>query len=697
MNLLDTIYQKFLNGEFEYKGAKRIFQLLQIKSNYEKDVVRSLLNKLEDEGKIVYTDGKYVLLEHSPLIKGVLKGNERGFAFFIPENKALNDFFIPSCHLNGALNKDTVLIEKVTSKRGSSDEARVVKILNRGVKKLVGTFEAQEGFGFVVSDDRNYFVDIYVPFKRSRGAKNGDKVVVEITKYPENKKNPEGVITEILGKKHNFKTEELSIIKNHGYELDFPNGVIKELENIPNEVTKTEKQGRKDFTNLLSVTIDGEDSRDFDDAISIQKTESGYNLIVHIADVSHYVKQNSNIDKEALNRSTSVYFPNSVIPMLPKKLSNGICSLNEGEERLCLSVCMDINLNGEVTNYEIFESVIKSYRRLTYTTVQSIIENHKETIAKNRDIYPLIMDAYNLMQILANKRKKRGNIDLSIKESHIYIDENKQIVVEPRKSATAYKIIEEFMILANETVSEYVYYLNLPFIYRVHKKPDAERLENFRNFLKILGINVKWNSENCHSKDFQSLLENLKGEPIFSLVNKIMLRSMQKAEYSPENLGHFGLSSKCYCHFTSPIRRYPDLVVHRVLKAIINNDLEYVEGLKSFVYTASEISSNNERRADEVEREMDDFYKCCYMKSRVGEIYKGVISGVTSFGIFVELENTVEGIIRIERLPRGEYLFDETTYTLKSNKHKYSLGDEIEIIVSGVDFSSKKVEFDVIF
>ncbi len=696
MNLKDIIYEKFLNGEFEYKGAKRIFQLLEAKSNFEKDSVRAILNELEDEGKITYSNGKFVLIEHSGLIKGELKGNERGFAFLIPHDKSVGDFFIPSSNLHGALNKDTVLIRKVNSKRGSSDEGEVVKILERGVKQLVGTFQKEENFGFVIADDKNYFTDVYVPFKKSRGAKNGDKVVCVIEKYPEGRRHPEGVITEILGKKHDFKTEEMSIIKNHGYDVKFPSKVLKELDGVLDHVIEADIKCRKDFTDIFTVTIDGEDSRDFDDAISLLKTENGYTLMVHIADVSHYVKTGSEIDKEALNRSTSVYFPEMVIPMLPKKLSNGICSLNENEVRLCLSVCMDIDLKGKVTSYEIVESVIKSDNRLTYTQVQQMLDGNKETIALNRHVYPFIIDCYALMQILNNKRMKKGNIDLDVKESHIYIDSDNKIVVEARSSVKAYKIIEEFMILANETVSEYVYYLNLPFIYRIHKKPELDKFENFKNFLKILGINVKWNYENCHSKDFQILLEKLRGENIFSIINKVMLRSMQKAEYYPENFGHFGLSSDCYCHFTSPIRRYPDLIVHRVLKSIINNDFNYLERLKDKVYEISAISSLNERKADLAEREMDDYYKCMYMKDKIGEVYSGVISGVTSFGIFVELENTVEGIIRLERLPRGEYLFDESTYTLSCNKFTFSLGDRVDIMVAGVDFAIKKIDFELI-
>lgn len=690
------IYEKFLSGEFEYKGAKRIFELLGIKSNFEKDSIRKILSTLEDEGKIVYQDGKYLLIEHSNLVKGTLKGNERGFAFLIPENKDISDFFIPSSNLHGALHKDTVLIKPVKGKRGSSDEGEVVKILSRGVDSLVGTYEQAEGFGFVTCDDKNYFTDIYVPYKKSRGAKTGDKVVVKITKYPDGRKNPEGQITEILGRKFDFATEELSIIKNHGYEKNFPSKVEDFADTLPQVVTEKDLDGRKDFTNLLTITIDGEDSRDFDDAISISKDGENYILFVHIADVSHYAPSGSIIDKEAFSRATSVYFPNLVLPMLPAKLSNGICSLNEGQNRLCLSCIMTIDNKGKVINSEIVESVIKSDRRMTYSSVEKMLDGDTATINEYKEIYPLILDSYNLMQILYKKRRKKGNIDIDVKESHIFINDKGKIVVEPRTSKKAYKIIEEFMICANETVAEYVFYLSMPFIYRVHKKPDAEKLKKFKEFLFALGINVRWNSESCHPKEFQSLLDSLKDDSIYSVVNRVMLRSMQKAEYSPVNVGHFGLSSSCYCHFTSPIRRYPDLIVHRVLKAILHSDFDKLDRLKLFVEEASVVSSQMERKADEVEREMDDFYKCRYMKSRIGEEFEGVISGVTSFGIFVELDSTIEGLVKLETLPSGSYTFDEKAYKLYSNKYTFTLGDRVLISVAGVDYSSKRVEFDLI-
>ena len=694
MKLKNSILEKFNSGEFEYKGAKRIFELLGVKSNFEKDIIRSVLNELESDGVIVYDNGKYLLLEHSGFIKGVLKGNERGFAFLIPEDKTLGDYFIPARNLNGALNGDTVIIKKVTASRtGSSDEGVVTQILSRGVKKLTGTFQGENGFGFVIADDKAFSVDVYVPFKLNNGAKTGDKVLVEIVAYPEGRKNPEGRVIEILGKKHDLKAEELSIIKNAGYELEFPSKVLKAVKEIPLEVSEKERIGRRDFTSDLVVTIDGEDSRDFDDAISVVENKNGtFTLSVHIADVSHYVKRGSVIDAEALSRSNSVYFPERVIPMLPFELSNGICSLNEGVNRLTLSCIMTINANGEIIDSEIVEGVIKSKRRLTYTVVQKMLDGDSETLNAYADVKDMIFTANKLMLVLSSKRKKRGNIDLSVKESHIFVNENGKIVVEPRQSVTAYKIIEEFMIAANETVAEYIYHLDLPFVYRVHEKPNEDKLAGFVNFINALGINVKWTAETCHPKDFQSLLESVENEAYYGVVNKVMLRSMQKAKYFTENIGHFGLSSKCYCHFTSPIRRYPDLTVHAVLKGVINGNLDF-NYYNNYVGKVANVSSENEKRADEVERAMDDYYKCRYMRSFIGKEFTGVISGVTGFGIFVELENTIEGICRLETLPRGSYTFNEKTFTLSSNKWSFTLGERVAVKVVGVDFSTRRVEF----
>ena len=690
MIIKDYLLEKFISGEFEGIGVKKICALLGANSRTEKNTVIKALEELEIYCRIVYDNGKFMTFENSGLIKGVVKGNERGFAFVLTDS---GDYFIPPKFINGALDGDEVVIKKLLSSRGSTDEAEIIKIIKRGRSKIVGTFDGDGGFGFVVADDRNFFVDVYVSNKKTLGAKRGDKVVVEIINYPENKRNPEGKIVEILGKKFNPKAEELSIIKAYDLPLEFPEKVQKELEKIPDFVTENDLFNREDFTKDFTVTIDGEDSRDFDDAVCVKKLKNGYELGVHIADVSNYVNLSSEIGKQAYERSTSVYFPERVIPMLPKKLSNGICSLNEGVVRLTLSVIMKINLKGEVESFNIVNGYIKSKKRLTYTEVQKVIDGENSSLSN--ETISLIKDMYELQKILSKRRLERGKIDLAVKESHVYVDEKGEVIVEPRKSVEAYKIIEEFMLIANETVAEYIFYMNLPFIYRVHEKPSPEKVEGFKSFLKIFGVNVKWNAETCHSKDYQVLLETLKGENIFSVVNKVMLRSMQKAKYSSENLGHFGLSSNCYCHFTSPIRRLPDLIIHKIVKGVLSGE-DVFNKYQTLVKEASAISSKNERRADEAERAMDDYYKCRFAKKLIGCEFDGIVSGVTNFGVFVELENTVEGLVRLEHLPRGNYQLDEKTYSLRSGKRSYTLGDAVKVIILGVDTRARKIDMKII-
>lgn len=692
MSARKVILEKFKSGELECKGYKAIFKTLDITSSFEKDAVRAIIDDLEKCGEIVYIDGMFVLKENSPYIEGTLQGNRRGFAFLLPCDKNLQDLFIPSKNLHGGLNGDRVLVKRVNSK-DSDDEGEVVKILERGIKKLVGTYKAESTYGFVIPDDGNYFCDVFIPFKSSLNAKSGDKVYCEITEFSLDRRNPEGKILEVLGRQFDLKTEELSIIKNRNLPLDFPDKVLSEVRKIPDELRKKDYESREDYTSDMIITIDGDDSRDFDDAYSLVKKNNGnYLLSVHIADVSHYVQRGTPVDLEAYNRGTSVYFPERVIPMLPEKLSNGICSINEGVDRLALSCIMEIDGNGEVVDSKIVESVIRSKHRLTYNKAQKILDGEENLRKEYFDVVDMLELSKELEGVLFAKRKKRGNIDLDVKECQISVDEKGDIELGARKNLLSYKIIEEFMILTNETVAEYATYLTLPFLYRIHEKPNAEKVETFKNFVKLLGVSVKW-KDTVYSKDFQSLLEKIEGEPYFSVVNRVMLRSLQKAKYSPENAGHFGLSSTCYCHFTSPIRRYPDLVIHSIIKSSLHGKLDDLEYYENFVAEASEKSSERERFADEVEREMDDFYKCRYMRRHIGEEYDGVISGVTNFGIFVELENTVEGLIKIELLPGKGYSFDDKSFTLTSGKFKFCLGEEVRIKVLGVDSSAKRVEF----
>ncbi len=694
MNIYEFISEKFNSGEWLGSGKKQIFAELGVKSSFERKAVEDILKRLENEGAVAYVDGRFLSLSQSGLYKGTIRGNERGFAFLTADSG--ENFFIPHKRLNGAFNKDLVLVRKCDGDRGNSDEAEVVKILSRGVTEVCGTYYLEKTFGFVRPDDKNYYNDIRVPFRLSGGAKKGDKVFVEIIAFPEND-NPEGRVKEIIGRSGDLEAEEESVIKSFGYSEKFPKAVENEVSKIEQKVSDSLIIGRKDFRKRQIITIDGEDSRDFDDAVEVEILENGNFLLgVHIADVSEYVTPKSALDKEAYERSTSVYFPDRVIPMLPKELSDGICSLNENEVRLTLSCIMEIDEKGEVVGREICKSVIKSTKRMTYTAVQAILDGDKKAITEYKKLVPMIANMRKLQLLLTAKRSERGSIELDVRDNHISVHDGK-VDVEPQTSLDAYKIIEEFMVLCNEEIAQYVYYLEMPCVYRIHEKPSTEKAQSFIDFLNTLGINVKWKADECRPSDFAALLEKLKGEPIYPIVNKVMLRSMQKARYSEENLGHFGISSKCYCHFTSPIRRYPDLVVHRVIKNLLDGNLGALTGsYENFVREAAKNSSVNERKADEAERAVDDLYMAAYMLDHVGEEFDAVISGVTSFGVFSELENGIEGLTRIEDLPRGQYKYDEKTFTLRSGKHSYTIGERVRVGVIGADISSKRIDFIIL-
>lgn len=694
MNVYGFIADKFASGEWIGYGKKRIFAEFGTKSTFERRAIEDVLRRMEKDGVIVYENGKFLRPEDCGFIKGIIRGNERGFAFVTGEDG--NDYFIPHKRLNGACHKDEVFIRKVESDRGSTDEAEVVKIVSRGILSTGGTYYKEKTFGFVRPDDKNYYNDIRVPFSLAGKAKTGDKVIVDIVSFPENDA-PEGKIREILGKSGDLFVEENSVITSFGYTEKFPESVKGEVEKISQKVPDSAIIGRKNYTDRLIITIDGEDSRDYDDAVEVEMLKNGnYLLGVHIADVSEYVKPRSETDKEAYERTTSVYFPDRVIPMLPKELSNGICSLNENEVRLTLSCIIEIDKSGEIVGREIYKSVIKSKKRMTYTDVQAILDGNEEIVRKYREIVPMIKNMRSLQLVLTKKRSERGSIDLDVRDSHITI-KDETIDVEPQKNLDAYKIIEEFMVLCNEEIAEYLYYLELPCIYRVHEKPSTEKASDFIAFLNTLGIAVKWKPEDCRPSDFSAVLKKVDGEPIYPVVNKVMLRSMQKAKYSEQNLGHFGISSKCYCHFTSPIRRYPDLIVHRIVKASLDGDMtSLVENYSTFVAEAAVRSSVNERKADEAERAVDDIYKAAYMSGRVGMEYDAVISGVNSLGVFCELENGVEGFTRIGDLPRGNYVYDEKTYSLRSGKRSYSLGEEVRIGVLDANVATKKVDFIIL-
>ncbi len=701
MSAKERIYEHFINGEYALKTASEICKKAGIPYR-EKARLESVLAELCKEGKIFKNDGgRYGTSEQLGLIKGVVSGTERGFAFLVPENKAEgeDDLFLPKKSLHGALHGDTVLAERVyaSTSLDENDEARVVQILARGYDTIVGTFRKDRRAGYLIPDERKFNADIYIPLADCSHLKNGVKAVARITDYPRGK-NPGGIIIEVLGDEDDFFAEELSIIRSHKLHETFPEAVETEAQKQERRgIKETDLNGRRDFRDKLIITIDGEDTRDIDDAISLEKDGKGYILSVHIADVTHYVTQGSHLDKEAFDRGTSAYFPDRVLPMLPRALSNGICSLNEGEDRLTLSCIMHIDDKGNIKDSEIVEGVIRSARKTTYTEVTKILENDAETLQKCDKIVDLVRRCAELTEILQEKRKQKGSIALDVKEAKIIYDEKThEIIIPDSHRPFSYEIIEAFMVLANETVASYMQSIEAPFIYRVHEKPVEEKATAFRAFASTLGLNARFRADEVKPYDYQKILDTAKDMPSFATLNRVMLRSMQKARYSAENLGHFGLASDCYCHFTSPIRRYPDLCIHRIIKEVLHGGYETaLERYGGLVANVAMQSSDRERRATDAERDVDDLYKTMYMSERIGKSYEAVISGVTSFGLFAELDNAIEGFIPIESL-QGEYTFDPDRLRLVSRMETLALGQRLQIKVIDVDFYRRRTEFRLI-
>ncbi len=693
MNATENLLRLFQDGTLQKKTITEILKILQIPFR-EKNRVVDLLTQLIKEGSIYQNEeGRYGTSEGLGLIKGKISGNERGFAFLIPEDKERyeSDFFLPRKSLHGALHGDTVLIERVYGR--SEDEGRVVKILERGYTQVVGTFRRDRRSGYLIPDEKKLACDIYIPLSSCFHIKNGVKAVAKITSYPYGK-NPGGELLEVLGDEDDFFAEELSIIRAYDLKEEFPPRVEKEAERLAQKgISPLELENRRDFREEIIVTIDGEDTRDIDDAVSLKKVGEDYLLGVHIADVTHYVGYRSPLDTEAFERGTSVYFPDRVLPMLPRPLSNGICSLNEGEDRLTLSCLMRVNSKGAVVEREIVEGVIRSTYRMTYTEVTKMLDGEEETIKKFplvKDMVPLFAELTHILQAM---REKKGNVALDVKEAKIILTEDNDIIIPNYERAFSYQIIEAFMVLANETVAEYMQDIEAPFVYRVHEKPSEEKARTFQSFAQTLGLQARFHADDVHPYDYQKLLKSAEGLPCYSVLNRVMLRSMQKAKYAPENLGHFGLASKCYCHFTSPIRRYPDLCIHRIIKEILNGGYpQAVEKYGSFVKEAAERSSAQERRATDAEREVDDLYTTMYMSERIGEEYDAVLSGVTSFGLFAELPFAVEGFIPVETL-YGEYEFIPERYLLKGKKERYTIGERVRVEVVDVDFERRRTEF----
>lgn len=623
------------------------------------------------------------------IVEGKIQGHENGYAFLLNPKNNGEDYFIPHGDLRGAMHGDFVLCQ-TTDGEGQRTTARVLKVVERGISELVGTYFTCKSGGFVVPDDKKFFCDIYIPFGKGLKCNAGDKVVCKILSYPK-KKSPEGIVSKILGRQFEKKAELNSIAYSYNLSDKFNINVIKECESLQNFSIKG-KEKRRDLSSLLTFTIDGESARDFDDAVSLEIENNNYKLGVHIADVSFYVKKDSNIDKEAFNRATSVYFPEKVYPMLPEKLCNDLCSLKEGVIRPTVSCFLTIDKDGNVLDKEFCNSYIKSCARLTYNQVQDVLDN-KDNVKLDKKIISTIFNMETLSDILYKKREKKGCINFDISECEIIVDKKGKILLNNRLVNKSHKIIEEFMIAANVAVAEFMFYLQVPFVYRVHDKPTQERLENFFSFLNVLGVPYKKHKEGLYANEYQKILKETEHLSVHSLINRVMLRSMQKAKYSPEPLSHFGLAEEHYCHFTSPIRRYPDLVVHRILKDFLNNGVVSEDKYEKYVHEVSVQSSEKEKNAENAERAVDDYYKMLFLEDYIGNVFEGVISGVTSFGLFVEIFNAIEGLVKIDTLKGKNFKLNSVSYTLSNNKKSFRLGDLVKIKVVGVNIVEKKAEF----
>lgn len=666
----------------------------------ETDLLLKTLNYLEKQGLVVKNRrGKYGVPEKMNLIVGKLEGHPGGYAFLLPDDPEIDDIYISREDMNGAMHGDRVLVRpKIAAKANSKAEGEVIRILQRALKTVVGTVERGKHFSFVVPDDKRIFYDLYVPKDKTIGAKNGQKVVAKITEWPEKRRNPSGEIVEILGYPDEPGVDVLSIIKKYELPLDFPEKVKRQVQQIPDEVLREDLVGREDFRHLKTITIDNEDAKDLDDAVSIEKTSDGYRLGVHIADVSYYVEEKSPLDVEALKRGCSVYLVDRVIPMLPPKLSNGICSLNPRADRLTMSVIIDFDSEANIKSYKITPGVIKTCERMTYTQVNKILEEEdKETI----ECFDYLVEDLHWMKELAeklsHKRFARGSLDFELDEAKVILDENGHpvdVVKEERRISSS--IIEEFMIVANEVVAEHIFWLKIPLVYRIHENPDEEKINSLKEFLYNFGYTLK-GTQNLKPKSLQQILEQVKGKPEQRLINTMLLRSLRQARYSGVNFGHFGLASLYYTHFTAPIRRYPDLIVHRILRKQLQNDIDQKQEKKlvKIVERVAKLSSERERVAEEAERESVDLKIAEYMASRIGETYEAIVSGVTSFGIFVELDNTIEGLVHVSHMEDDYYHFNEKTMALIGERtgKTFRIGDVVQVKVYNVNIAERHIDF----
>ena len=667
----------------------------------DREKFESLINELIAEGRVFETKkGKLASPKDLQMATGTFIGHARGFGFVTPDAGG-EDIFIPASETMGAMQKDRVLYKVLhKAEKGKKADGVIVRILERGQQRIVGTFEAgSKGYGFVVADDKKIAKDIFISRENTKGAVTGHKVVVEITDYGDDKKSPEGYVTQILGRPSDPGVDIMSIVRGFDLPTEFPEKVLNQATRVANEVSEADRAGRLDLRGVTMVTIDGEDAKDLDDAISICHKDDGYELGVHIADVSNYVQERSALDEEAKKRGTSVYLVDRVIPMLPHTLSNGICSLNAGEDRLALSCIMTLDAKGNVIDHTIAETVVNIDARMSYTSVKKIlVDKDPAECKKYQDLVPMFALMEELSGLIRKKRMQRGSIDFDFPETKIVLDAQGHAVdVMPYERNVATKIIEDFMLIANETVAEHFYWQEIPFLYRTHATPDGEKIRKLATFIGNFGYTIKGGADEVHPKELQKLLGKIQGTPEEDFISRLTLRSMQQAKYTVECTGHFGLAADYYCHFTSPIRRYPDLQIHRIIKETLRGRYnetrrEHYESLLPVIATET---SRLERRADEVEREVDKLKKVEYMSRHIGETFEGIVSSVTGWGLYVELPNTCEGLVRLQDMDDDYYIFDESRYELvgEMSRKVYKLGQTVRVVVAGTDKLLRTVDF----
>ena len=689
--------------EVAYKPLKfdELTYSLGLHNKKEIKRLQKLLEKMEQEGKVIKTRyGRYGVPEKMNLVVGKLQGNQAGFGFIVPDNPEIKDVFIPANQMNGAMHGDHVVARILKGSGGRSNEGEIIRILKRRSPLVVGRYEGYRQYGFVIPDDQRISQDIFIPKAEAKSLKNGMKVQVKITRWPEPRRNPEGVIAEVLGYPGDKGLDTLTIIKKYELPEDFPPEVKKEVKAFTREYTEADLAGRLDLRELTMVTIDGADAKDLDDAVSLRRNEQGnWELGVHIADVGYYVKEGSFLDREAFKRGTSVYLVDRVIPMLPPELSNDLCSLNPHVDRLAMSVMMELDEKGNLQSYQFTPSIICTDERMTYDDVRAILEDNDPELCKRYEpLVPMLVEMGKLAQILREKRFKRGAIDFALPEVKVLLDDNgKAVDVQKREHSIAEIIIEEFMLLCNETVAEHFSHLEVPFIYRVHEEPDEAKMLHFRDFVRNFGISIKGNPGKVHSRVLQEILKEVAGKPEERVVNTLLLRAMKQAKYAAERIPHYGLAAPYYTHFTAPIRRYPDLVVHRLMR----EDLSGIPGQKRLAriqkknLLAAEQSSVRERIAMEAERESVEIKLIEYMADKVGQEFDAVISGVTSFGLFAELDNLVEGLIHVSSMDDDFYHYHEDKMALIGERtgKTYRIGQPVRVILKRASKEDQQIDF----